>query len=321
MDRGERVRIDGTAFETYRRTPNARTTLPRLLFGVLITVVFWGLTTLAVLFAGTYAYVAWQSASGVAGASRALQEFIATPFGILTALSSFSGIWLGIWIAMRWIHAEPLRALFGISRRVAWPDFAKGLVAVLITSLFSEVLLYCLHPEIGRSTISLSSWLVFAIPVTLLAFVQTSSEELLFRGYLPRGLASRFRSPLIWGLLPLVLFTALHWSPATSPAISASVLVTIASFALLLMVLVYTTGNLGAAFGAHLANNLAGFLLISHQESYNAFALFNAKPLEGGGWTSLDAVLISAIGVVSCLLTALLLLHPRSPLRVKSDPR
>ncbi|RVD67264.1 CPBP family intramembrane metalloprotease, partial [Mesorhizobium sp. M4A.F.Ca.ET.029.04.2.1] len=67
----------------------------------------------------------------------------------------------------------------------------------------------------------------------------------------------------------------------------------------------------------HLGNNLTGFLLISHQESYNSFALFNARPLEGPGWTGIDAVLIAAIGIVSSLLTAVLLLHPRSPLRVR----
>ncbi|TIR99076.1 MAG: CPBP family intramembrane metalloprotease, partial [Mesorhizobium sp.] len=92
-----------------------------------------------------------------------------------------------------------------------------------------------------------------------------------------------------------------------------------AAFALLLTLLVYVTGNLGAAFGAHLGNNLIGFLLISHQQSYNSFALFNAKPLEGPGWTNWDAVLIAAIGIVSTLLTMLLLLHRRSPLKVGPD--
>ncbi len=73
---------------------------------------------------------------------------------------------------------------------------------------------------------------------------------------------------------------------------------------------------IGAGLGAHLGNNLTGFLLISHQSGYNSFALFNAKPLEGPGWTNWDAVLIAAIGVVSTLLTMLLLLDRRSPLKV-----
>ncbi|BCG84949.1 abortive infection protein [Mesorhizobium sp. 113-3-9] len=314
MDSGEglSVKIDDTAFERYRHSPNARTTLLRLFLGTLIVVLLWAVTTAAVLFGGTYAYFAWQAAASPSG----MQDFLASPIGILSALASFAGIWIGLWIAMRWVHGEPLSALLGVSRRVSWPDFLKGLVAVLITSALSEILLYLLQPEIARGTISLSSWLLFLIPIVALTLLQTSSEEVLFRGYLLRGLANRFRSPLIWALLPGLLFTSLHWSSASSLAINACVLVSIAAFALLLTLVVYVTGNLGAALGAHLGNNLTGFLLISHQESYNSFALFIARPLEGPGWMTSDAVLIALIGIACSLLTIVLLLHPRSPLKV-----
>lgn len=320
VGQGSRVIIDNAAFERYRRSPNDKTNLPRLLLGSAIVVLFWVATTLVVLLGGTYAFIAWRaSMAGSAPTGRPVQDFLASPEGILIALVSFAGIWIGLWIAMRWVHGEPLSALIGTSRRVSRQGFLKGLAAVLITSLLSEVMLYWLQPEIARGAISLSSWLLFLVPIVLLAFLQTSSEEALFRGYLLRGLANRFRSPLVWTLLPVLLFTALHWSSASSLAINACVLVSIATFALVLTLLVYATGNLGAAFGAHLGNNLTGFLLISHQAGYNSFALFNAKPLEGPGWTTWDAVLIAAIGIVSSLLTVLLLLHPRSPLKVGPD--
>ncbi|MDX8479108.1 CPBP family intramembrane glutamic endopeptidase [Mesorhizobium sp. VK24D] len=309
--------IDSAAFGRYRRSPNEKTTLPRLLLGTVIVVFFWLAMTGLVLFVGTYAYIVWRLPGPSTG--QYMQDFLASPVGILTALVSFAGIWIGLWVAMRFVHGEPLAALIGADRRISRGGFLKGLVAVLITSLFSEVLLYWLQPEISRGSIAFPSWLSFLVPIVLLTFLQTSSEEALFRGYLLRGLASRFASPLIWGALPGLLFTALHWSPASTLAINACVLVSIAAFALLLTLLVYVTGNLGAAFGAHLGNNLTGFLLISHQQSYNAFALFNAKPLEGPGWTNWDAVLIAAIGIVSTLLTMLLLLHPRSPLKVGTE--
>ncbi|MER9304866.1 CPBP family intramembrane metalloprotease [Mesorhizobium sp. M0293] len=308
--------IDSAAFERYRRSPNARTTLPRLLLGTAIVILFWAATTVAVLLGGIYAFFAWQEG---AAASSGVQGFLASPLGILTALASFAGIWIGLWMAMRWVHGEKLSALLGVSHRVSRSGFLKGLIAVLITSLISEILLYLLRPEIARGPISLSSWLLFAIPIVALTWLQTSSEEALFRGYLLRGLANRFRSPFIWALLPALLFTALHWSPSSSAAINACVLASIAAFALLLTVVVYATGNLGAALGAHLGNNLTGFLLISHQESYNSFALFNARPLEGPGWTTADAVLIAFIGIACSLLTIMLLLHPRSPLRVAAE--
>ncbi|TGU88112.1 CPBP family intramembrane metalloprotease [Mesorhizobium sp. M00.F.Ca.ET.151.01.1.1] len=307
--------IDDTAFERYRNSPNARTTLPRLLLGTLIVVLFWGATTAAVLFGGSHVYFAWQAAASPYG----MEGFLASPIGILSALASFGGIWIGLWIAMRWVHGEPLSALLGTGRRVSRPDFLKGLIAVLITSALSEILLYLLEPGIARGTISLSTWLLFAIPIVALVLLQTSSEEVLFRGYLLRGLANRFRNPFIWGLLPGLLFTSLHWSGGSSAAINACVLVSIAAFALLLTLVVYATGNLGAALGVHLGNNLTGFLLISHQESYNSFALFTAKPLEGPGWMMWDAILIALIGIACSLLTIVLLLHPRSPLRVTAE--
>ncbi|AZO20917.1 CPBP family intramembrane metalloprotease [Mesorhizobium sp. M1E.F.Ca.ET.045.02.1.1] len=309
--------VDNAAFERYRRSPNQKTTPLRLLLGTAIVVFFWLAMTFVVLVAGTYAFLVLRLPGPSTG--QPIQDFLASPIGILTALGSFAGIWIGLWVAMRFVHGEPLSALIGASRRISRGGFLKGLVAVLITSLFSEVLLYWLQPEIARGSIAFSSWLLFLVPIVLLTFLQTSSEEALFRGYLLRGLASRFASPLIWAALPGLLFTALHWSSASTLAINACVLVSIATFALLLTLLVYVTGNLSAAFGAHLGNNLTGFLLISHQESYNSFALFNAKPLEGPGWTNSDAVLIAAIGIASTLLTMLLFLHRRSPLKIGPD--
>ncbi len=309
---------DPTAFERYRDTAGEKTTLPRLVIGTAVVVLFWVAITLVVVLGGTYLAIIWQlSFDGLTAGP--IQGFLASPIGVLTALTSFAGIWIGLWVAMRFIHGEPLTALFGPSQRVSWPGFLKGLIAVLITSALSEILLYWLQPEIARGAIGLSTWLLFLIPIVALTLLQTSSEEMLFRGYLLRGLARRFESPYVWALLPAIVFTSLHWSPGSTPWMTASVLASIAAFALLLTLLVYVTGNLGAAFGAHLGNNLTGFLLISHQQSYNSFALFTAKPLESPDLTSTDAAIIAAIGIACTLLTILLLLHPRSPLKVEPD--
>ena len=313
------MRIDPQAFEQYRRSPNEKTTLARMILGVVLVVVVWTVSTFITVSAGAYLYAMQSARSGEAANSNVVASFMTSPAGVLAALLSFAGIWLGTWAVMRWIHREPIAALFGNSRRISRADFVKGFAAVVITSLVSEVLLYLLRPEIGRGSISIGSWLLFLVPVFILTFIQTSSEELLFRGYLPRGLAKLFKSPAIWGVIPTIMFTSLHWSPTTSPSMNMAGLSTIGAFAIVLMILVYVTGNLGASFGVHLGNNLFGFLLISHQESYNAFALFTAAPLEGPGWGPSDALLIVGIGIVASALTLLLLVHPRSFLRVEAD--
>ncbi|RJG43386.1 type II CAAX endopeptidase family protein [Mesorhizobium sp. DCY119] len=301
--------LDPTAFEQYRRSAN-KATLLRLFFGVLIILACWfGLTFGVIIGAERF--------STQAGLPYA--DFLTTLPGILASLLSFAGIWLGVWIAVRLLHRERLGALFGYSRRISWPGFWKGLAAVLATSLLSEVLLYALQPDVTRSSLDLSSWLLLLIPAGLLIFLQTSSEEILFRGYLLRGLAHRFRSPLVWALLPGLAFVSLHWSPGTSMMVNAAGLASIGLFTVVLTLLVYKTGNLGAAMGAHLGNNLVAFLLVSHQSAFSSLALFNGKPFEADGWTSADMVLVTGIGLVASLLTTLLLLHPRSPLKVSAD--
>lgn len=315
-----RVMIDPTAFDAYRCSPQRRTTLPRLILGLAVVAVIWTSATLVLLISGSYLHAHWLALSG-AGAPEGgvMRDFITTPAGILISLASFAGIWIGVWAAMRFVHRERIGSLLGVGRRISRQGFAKGFAAVAATSLLSEIALLALHPGMARGSISLAAWLGFLVPVTLLAFLQTSSEEVLFRGYLQRGLANRFRSPLAWALVPTLLFTTMHWSTTSSLAMNLCILVSIGAFALVLALSVYATGNLGAAFGAHLGNNLFGFLLISHQDSYDAFALFKAQPLESADWSGPDAVAIAAIGVIGSALTALLLLHPRSPLRIAPD--
>ena len=50
--------IDVQAFERYRRSPNEKTTLPRLVLGSVIAALFWFATTMAVIFAGAYGWMA-----------------------------------------------------------------------------------------------------------------------------------------------------------------------------------------------------------------------------------------------------------------------
>jgi uncharacterized protein len=307
--------IDPAAFERYRRSATEKTTLPRMIVGVLIVVACWFGLTFAIIFGSTHLLIGSDSD----GFTDPLQQFLGSSSGLFATLITFAGIWLGVWIAMRLLHREKLPRLFGNSRRISRSAFLKGLVAVLVTSLLTELAYLAIIPGISRGPVAIGTWLLLIVPVVAFAFVQTSSEELLFRGYLQRGLASRFRSPLVWALLPTLVFAALHWNPASVTAMNVAVLIAIGAFAALLALLVYATGNLGAAMGAHLGNNVVGFALISHDETLGNLALFRATPLDRLAWTPSETAVIAGISVVSILLTWLLLLHPRSPLKVEPD--
>ncbi len=52
--------IDIRAFERYRRSPNEKTTLLRLIAGAIVIALCWFAVTIAVVFAGTYGWVAFR---------------------------------------------------------------------------------------------------------------------------------------------------------------------------------------------------------------------------------------------------------------------
>ncbi len=275
--------------------------------GVLLVVACWFGMTFGVIFGGSYIL-----GDPIAG-------FLSSSGGLFAALFSFAGIWLGLWIAMPLLHKERLAKLFGDGGRLQRSGFLKGLCAVLITSLLTELAYQAVLPGVSRGTVGLAAWISLLIPIVMFAFVQTSAEELLFRGYLQRGLAYRFRSWLVWAVLPSVAFTALHWNPQAVLAMNIGIFISIGAFAALLALLVYVTGNLGAAMGAHLGNNLMGFAVISHDDALGGLALFRAPPLDSLAWTPAETALIVGISIGSILLTWLLLLHHRSPLKVGPD--
>ncbi len=314
--------MSSPAFERFRQT-SGRHGLPLLFAGTLIIGACWLAVTAGVIVAGVYLYTVvgpWFGPEQLSFDQGGLvMRFLASPAGVIATLLTFAGIWVGVWIAMKALHREPVSRLYGASSRISRSGFIKGLVAVLLTSVLTEVGFYILAPEINRGPVSLSLWALVFIPVVLLAFVQTSAEEILFRGYLLRGLAARFRSPLVWAVIPALLFTALHWNAGSRPAMNIGVLVSIGGFAALLVALVYATGNLGASMGAHLGNNLIGFLFISHENTLSPFALYRGATLAGLPWTPGQAVAIVGMSIASILITLVLLLHPRSPLRVEAD--
>ncbi len=132
------MNISSTAFDRYRHSANGKTSLPRLLAGSLIIAVCWLAVTGAVIFGGVYLYAVvgpWFGPETLTfDQGGVVTRFLASPFGVIATLLTFAGIWLGVWIAMKFLHREPVSHLFGASFRLSRSGFVNGLIAVLLTS-------------------------------------------------------------------------------------------------------------------------------------------------------------------------------------------
>ena len=112
------------------------------------------------------------------------------------------------------------------------------------------------------------------MPLSLGAvLVQTGCEELLFRGYIQQSLAARFKSPLIWMLLPSILFGLAHYQPETAGDNAWLIVLWAAVFGLINADLTARSGTLGPAIALHMTTNAVAVLLISVHDQMSGLSL------------------------------------------------
>jgi membrane protease YdiL (CAAX protease family) len=97
--------------------------------------------------------------------------------------------------------------------------------------------------------------------------IQTSSEELLFRGAIPQTLTTIFRNPKIVVIVSGVIFGAAHLS---NPEAQAQPLISLIGYSVAGIGwgwVTYKTAGLELAIGAHTVNNFYGLLIVGYSNS------------------------------------------------------
>lgn len=253
------------AFETFIRPARARPQLWRLGLGVVLSLIIYALVAAAIL---GVVWVLGRTREGVPDVDAILAG--TTPGAVLVLLATFLGMALGPFVAARLLHGRGVATLFGRGAKVL-RDFVT---AVLVVGG-----MYALHTAIwsifydARPGLDVGLWIAL-LPLALLGLlVQTGAEELLFRGYLQQQLAARFASPIIWAIIPSLLFGLAHFAPDEMGSNAWIVVGVTALFGLLAADLTAVTGSLGAAWGFHFGNNVFALLVLSMPGSLSGLGL------------------------------------------------
>ncbi|WP_170394654.1 CPBP family intramembrane glutamic endopeptidase [Ruegeria arenilitoris] len=242
----------------------ARPELWRLAAGLGIVLVLY-VTLNAVLFAFIGQLLQPDQAQGLLqGTSTSAALILLLSFGFLT---------LGVAIAARQMQHRSLAAILG-PRRLLLQQFWMVLRALVILGLIMAALPPYGMGETLTQNLALSTWLLL-LPVSVIAvLIQTSAEEVLFRGYIQQCLAARFRSPAIWMGVPSVLFAAGHYAPGVTGENALLVAIWACIFGLLAADLTARSGTLGPAIALHFLNNAVALLFISLPETLSGLALY-----------------------------------------------
>lgn len=192
---------------------------------------------------------------------------------VFVLLFSFLAVTVGVFGALYLLHKRSAASVFG-PRKALINHFGKvgfGVIALLAVIMvlppwdFGE-------PLVGNR--EFGPWLM-VLPIALLAvLIQSSAEEILFRGYLQQQLGARFRARWVWMVVPSILFALAHYDPATAGENAWLMVLWAGVFGLVMADLTARAGNLGPAIAVHFVNNAMALLVISLPDQLGDAALY-----------------------------------------------
>ena len=272
----------------------ARPQLWRTVLGSILTVIVWVALALALVWAGGW----------VSGLPPGMVMDTTRWAGTAMFFLTFVGLHLGLAIALPLVHRRGYTSLFGPDQRLNVAHLGYGALVILAMSAVLYGLLAVEHlvlpegvpPEIERLRPT-SDWLIGLVPALALILIQVSAEEVAFRGYLLQQLRARFRSPLIWAVLPAVVFGVLHFDPVTYGLVNAGAyVVNAATMGTLAAFVTVRTGNLGAAIGLHFANN-AAITVFGLQGQLSGFSLYGVAMDPASGYATYSIIAQTLVAV------------------------
>jgi membrane protease YdiL (CAAX protease family) len=175
----------------------------------------------------------------------------------------FFGIWLTVWL----IHRRSLRSLVTWKASISWKRIGVGFAIWGGLILIGTVLEYLIWPGSFTMNFNARVFIPFALLAILITPIQTTSEELFFRGYLVQGGSLISRNWIFLSIWSGVLFALPHFS---NPEVAENILVVMLTFFVLGAFLAFISlkdGTIELAIGVHAANNLMAGLLVTFPES------------------------------------------------------
>lgn len=180
---------------------------------------------------------------------------------------SFFLLLVSVLFVVRLIHARPMRSVVTGAPTINWKRCAAGFLLWLGLIAAGSLVEYIYWPNTFSVQFDAGSFLPFLLVALVIIPIQTSSEELFFRGYLVQAGSLISRNPFFLALFSGFLFMLPHLA---NPEVQVNpILVLLAYFGLgvFLAWISVKDGTIELALGIHAANNLFAGLFVTFPDS------------------------------------------------------
>ena len=165
-------------------------------------------------------------------------------------------------------HKRKFKSVITGAKTMRWNRFffaAIVWIALMAIYIFVD---YQMDPQNFVVTSSYQSWYILILVAVLFIPFQTTFEEVLFRGYLPQGVASWTKSRWLALFLPSVLFGLMHaFNPEVKEFGFWITMPQYILFGVLFGLVSILDDGIELAMGAHAANNVFSAIFITNKAS------------------------------------------------------
>jgi len=178
-------------------------------------------------------------------------------------LLTFVAVVPGIWLVVKKLHDLPLMSILSSRKKIDLERIMYSFMlwgSIVSAFVFLE---YSLSPEDYEINFKLKEFLILAVIAILFIPIQTSVEEVVFRGYLMQGFGHWLNSRFMALFLTSIVFGSLHLANPEITALGYEFIFLYISVGFLLGIMTLMDDGLELAIGFHAANNLIAALLVT----------------------------------------------------------
>lgn len=211
---------------------------------------------------------------------------------LLMMLPLVLGLFAMIW-CLPAFHKRTIREVINGTNHIRWGHFFMGAAVWAAILSIASVIDYALDPDNFVLQFQLSSFIPLLIISLAIIPLQTTFEEVVFRGYMAQGIAAQTGSRWLAMIFPSILFGLLHSFNPEIDAYGFWVMMPQYIFMGLMLGLVSILDDgIETAMGVHAANNVFIALFITNSSSaFQTAAVFEQLVVDPSG--GLPAMVIS----------------------------
>jgi len=176
------------------------------------------------------------------------------PFGL--------GLW-GIYLSITKIHKLPFLKVLTARKKLDWHRFYYGFILWFIVSLLTLVIDFGINPEHYVLNFKLLPFLILVLVSFLFLPLQTSFEEVLFRGYLMQGFGVLTRYRIIALVITSTVFGLLHGANPEVAKLGNILLIYYIATGFLFGIVTLMDDGLELTLGLHAANNIVAAIFVT----------------------------------------------------------